>query len=77
MSHIRQEPIFAGDRAISAVPTCGLPGNDARAGAIPTTPCGTFGFGARGACPAALANSFDPAHPIPGRFGFVRITHDF
>ena len=63
VSHVQQEPIFAGDRAIAAVPTFGLPGADVRAGASPTTPFGTFGFGARGAC------AFDPAgnYPAGGR----------
>lgn len=79
-SYVKQEPILAGDRAISAVPTFGLPGNDVRAGASPTTPFGSFGFGARGGCPFNPAGSY-PANgrcTPPAGFppGPVRSTFD-
>lgn len=55
--------IFAGDRAISALPTFGLPPNDTFAGASAFTPNGLYGFGLRGVCP------YDPAgnYPANGR----------
>ena len=49
LSYADQQPIWAGDRAISAVPTYGLPANDLFAGASLTTPNGLFGFGPGGA----------------------------
>ena len=39
-SYTKQEPIFAGDREISAVPLFGFPGNNVNAGASSTTPFG-------------------------------------
>ncbi len=41
-SYLKQEPIFAGDREISAVPAYGFPGNNVNAGASSTTPFGRF-----------------------------------
>lgn len=43
-----QQPVWAGDRAISAVPSFGLPPNDTRGGASFTPPNGAFGFGPGG-----------------------------
>ena len=48
LSFVDQQPIWAGDRAISAVPTFGLPSNDQLAGASTLTPDGRFGFGPGG-----------------------------
>lgn len=59
LSHQRQQPVFAGDRAISALPVFGLPANDVRTGASFSTPFGLFGFGSRGVCP------FNPAGVYP------------
>jgi len=42
-SYAKQEPIFAGDRAISAVPLFGFPGTNVNVGASSTTPFGRFG----------------------------------
>jgi iron complex outermembrane recepter protein len=42
-SYAKQDPIFAGDRAISAVPLNGFPGNNVNVGASSTTPFGRFG----------------------------------
>ncbi len=47
-SYAKQEPVFAGDRAETAVPLFGFPGNDTLVGASSTTPFGRFGFGAAG-----------------------------
>ena len=41
-SYTKQEPIFAGDREIAAVPLFGFPGNNVNAGASSTTPFGRF-----------------------------------
>ena len=43
-SYTKQEPIFAGDREISAVPLFGFDGNNVNVGASSTTPFGRFGF---------------------------------
>ena len=51
VSCVKQEPILAGARAISAVPTFGVPATDVRAGASALTPGGLFGFGRFGNCP--------------------------
>ncbi len=59
LSHQRQDPVFARDREISAVPVFGLPPTDVRAGASLFTPFGLFGFGSRGICP------FNPAGTYP------------
>jgi len=59
VSYVKQEPIFAGAREISAVPTYGLPPNDVSAFASATTPYGRFGFGRVGNCP------FDPSGNYP------------
>ncbi len=59
VSYFKQEPIFAGAREISAVPTFGLPPNDVDAGASATSPLGRFGFGPNGACP------FNPTGTYP------------
>jgi iron complex outermembrane receptor protein len=59
VSYVKQEPIFAGAREISAVPVFGLPPNDVYAGASATTPYGRFGFGRVGNCP------FDPSGNYP------------
>ncbi len=48
LSYADQKPIWAGDRAISAVPTYGLPPNDAFSGASINTPDGRIGFGPGG-----------------------------
>ncbi|HJW46458.1 MAG TPA: TonB-dependent receptor plug domain-containing protein, partial [Lysobacter sp.] len=48
LSYADQQPIWAGDRAISAVPTYGLPPNDAFAGASVSTPDGLIAFGPLG-----------------------------
>ena len=63
VSYLKQEPISAGDREISAVPTFGLPGNNVFLLASPTSPFGRFGFGSRGICP------YDPTgnYPADGR----------
>jgi iron complex outermembrane receptor protein len=42
VSYVKQEPIFAGDREISAVPRFGFDGNNVIAGASSTTPFGIF-----------------------------------
>ena len=42
-SYAKQDPIFAGDREISAVPLSGFPGNNVNVGASSTTPFGRFG----------------------------------
>src|SRR5436190_20607405 len=55
--YVKQEPILAGDRTISATPIAGIPGNDANTGASSTTPFGRF-F-APGL--ATLGVTFDPA----------------
>jgi iron complex outermembrane receptor protein len=60
VSYVKQEPIFAGEREISAVPVFGLPPNDLRAFASPSTPLGRYGFGPAGNCP------FNPAGTYPG-----------
>jgi iron complex outermembrane receptor protein len=41
-SYTKQDPIFAGDREISAVPLSGFPGNNVFVGASSTTPFGRF-----------------------------------
>src|SRR4249919_2038487 len=48
LSFADQQPIWAGDRAISAVPTFNLPANDPGAGASQNTPQGRLGFGPHG-----------------------------
>lgn len=58
LSRTRQDPVFAGDREISAVPVFGLPANDVFAGASTSTPNGVFGFGARGTCPFNPSGSY-------------------
>jgi iron complex outermembrane receptor protein len=66
-SYTKQEPIFAGDRDISAVPLFGFPGNNVTAGASSTTPFGRFGFGSSG---ATLPNGAPGTLTlIPGRPG--------
>ncbi len=47
-AYSKQEPIYAGDREISAVPLFGFGGNNVLTGASSTTPFGRFGFGASG-----------------------------
>ena len=42
--YVKQEPILAGDREISAVPLFGFPGNNTLAGASSTGPFGRFWF---------------------------------
>ncbi len=59
LSYVKQDPIFAGAREISAVPVFGLPPNDVFAFASATTPYGRFGFGRVGNCP------FDPSGNYP------------
>ncbi len=63
VSYVKQEPIFAGEREISAVPIFGLPPNDTRAGASANTPLGRYGFGPSGNCP------FNPTGNYPARPG--------
>lgn len=48
VSFADQQPVWAGDRAISAVPTYGLPANDFAAGASANTPDGRIAFGPGG-----------------------------
>ena len=55
----KQEPVFAGDREISAVPVYGLPGNDTCAGASTTTPAGRFVVPGRN-------NGPQPTRCVPG-----------
>jgi iron complex outermembrane receptor protein len=59
VSYLKQEPIFAGARAISAVPYFGAPPDAVAGGASAGTPNGRFGFGPRGSC------AFDPAGGYP------------
>ncbi|HVF34933.1 MAG TPA: TonB-dependent receptor, partial [Candidatus Saccharimonadia bacterium] len=47
-SYTKQEPIFAGDREISAVPLFGFNANNTLTGASSSTPFGVFGFSANG-----------------------------
>jgi iron complex outermembrane receptor protein len=65
-SYAKQEPIFAGDREISAVPLFGFPGNDNRVGASSTTPFGRFGFGPGNRLPNGAPGTLTL---IPGRPG--------
>jgi iron complex outermembrane recepter protein len=64
VSYTKQEPIFAGDRDISAVPFSGIPANITGSG---TTPFGRFGFGTAG-------NRLPTAAPFNGGAG--RLTYD-
>lgn len=43
-NYVKQDPVFAGDREISAVPTFGLPANNIFAGASSTSRFGRFAF---------------------------------
>jgi iron complex outermembrane receptor protein len=43
LSYVKQEPVFAGDREVSADPLFGFGGNNVLAGASSTTPFGRFG----------------------------------
>lgn len=63
LSYLKQAPIFAGEREISAVPVFPLPANDVNNGASSFTPNGLFGFGSRGLCPYNPAGSY----PANGR----------
>ncbi len=47
-NYVKQEPIFAGDREISAVPSFGLPGNNVLAGASSTSRFGRFDYATQG-----------------------------
>jgi iron complex outermembrane receptor protein len=42
LSYVKQEPIFAGDREISATPTANIPGNNSNVNASSSTPFGRF-----------------------------------
>ncbi|HET9485174.1 MAG TPA: TonB-dependent receptor [Xanthomonadales bacterium] len=70
-SYVKQEPIFAGDREISAVPVFGLPANDARAGASGTSPFGRFAFGPGGRCSFDASGVYAPGagtcRPVGGQ----------
>jgi outer membrane receptor protein involved in Fe transport len=65
LSYLKQAPIMAGDREISAVPVYGLPPNDVNAGASSFTPNGLFGFGSRGFCPFSATGSYPPSGVCP------------
>jgi iron complex outermembrane receptor protein len=65
LSYLKQAPIMAGDREISAVPVYGLPPNDVNAGASSFTPNGLFGFGSRGFCPFNASGSYPPSGVCP------------
>ena len=66
-SYTKQEPIFAGDREISANPLFGFNGNNVNVGASSTTPFGRFGFGSTG---GRLPNGAPGTLTlIPGRAG--------
>jgi iron complex outermembrane recepter protein len=66
-AYVKQEPIFAGSREISAVPTFGFGGNNVNVGASSTTPFGRFGFGPTGGrLPNGAAGTLTL---IPGRPG--------
>lgn len=58
-AYVKQEPIHAGDREISAVPVYGLPATSTLSCASGNTPFGRFGFGPAGNCP------FDPSGAYP------------
>lgn len=60
VAYVKQEPVYAGDREISAVPIYGLPPNDGRAGASQSSPDGRYSFGPAGNC------AYDPAGVYPG-----------
>lgn len=60
LSYTQAEPVFAGARAISAVPAFGANPNDALAGASSTNPCGVFrGVSADGTPLTLLRNPND------------------
>jgi iron complex outermembrane receptor protein len=59
LSRLEQDPIFAGDRSISATPIFGLSPTDTEGGASSAGPNGRFGFGPRGSC------AFDPGGSYP------------
>lgn len=66
-SYNKIEGVFAGDRALSAVPLVGFAGGDTRVGASTTAPWGRFGFS-----PAGFAN---PGNRTPtGVLGTIRFT---
>lgn len=69
LSRTRQDPVFAGARAISEVPVFGLPPNDVYAGASSSTPNGLFGFGSRGVCPFDPSASYPPNGVCPSPDG--------
>jgi len=69
ISHQRQDPVFARDRAMSAVPVFGLPPLDVRAGASFITPLGLFGFGSRGICPFDPSGNYPPSGFCPSQDG--------
>jgi len=65
-----QDPVHAGDRAISAVPLYGLPANDVCAGASPTTPNGRFSLpGANNGPPIPCGGARPGFTVIEGRPG--------
>ena len=73
-SYTKQEPIFAGDREISAVPVLGVPPNDVRFGASSTTPFGRFGFGPRASCAFRPDGNYPGSGCGPDRNGFRAST---
>ena len=66
-SYTKQEPIFAGDREISAVPLFGFGGNNVNVGASSTTPFGRFGVSANGGRAAERRAGHADADPGPRR----------
>jgi iron complex outermembrane receptor protein len=65
-AYAKQEPIFAGDREISANPLFGFGGNNVFAGASSSTPFGRFGFGNGAVLPNGAPGTLTL---IPGRPG--------
>src|SRR4249919_1803352 len=80
LSYADQKPIWAGDRAISAVPTFNLPANDTDAGASRNTPQGRLGFGPHGAqLPDGSEGqlTWDPAQAAHRPFDFRSDGYNF
>ena len=89
-SYNKIEGVFAGDRALSAVPLIGFAGGDTRVGASTTAPWGRFGFspagfpnpGNRTPTGAAGTIRFDPGAPanpalgIPANYRLFSVAAD-
>jgi iron complex outermembrane receptor protein len=77
VSYVKQEPIFAGDREISAVPRFGFDGNNNIAGASGTTPFGLFQRAGGPTLtlipgrPGTAAGDFRPFNPNTDGFNFA------